>query len=63
MGARARPCCPTVSGSVNRPFRIEPEASAELEDAVVWYEGRRPGLGVEFLQAVDAMEEWLATLP
>lgn len=29
-------------------FRPEPEASAELEDAALWYERRRTGLGVEF---------------
>ena len=40
---------------MNRPFRTEPEASAELEDAALWYEGRRRGLGVEFLEAVDAI--------
>ena len=28
-------------------FRPEPEASAELEDAALWYEGQRPGLGLE----------------
>lgn len=48
---------------MNRPFRIEPEASAELEDAAVWYEGRRPGLGVEFLEAVDATLDHIARWP
>jgi toxin ParE1/3/4 len=38
---------------VKRAFRPEPQASAELEDAAVWYESRRPGLGTEFLEAVD----------
>jgi toxin ParE1/3/4 len=35
-------------------FRPEPEASAELEDAALWYEGQRPGLGLELVQAVDS---------
>ena len=48
---------------MNRLFRIEPEASAELEDAAVWYEGRRPGLGVEFLEAVDATLDHIARWP
>jgi toxin ParE1/3/4 len=43
-------------------FRPEPEASAELEDAAVWYETRRGGLGIEFIQAVDhaldQIERW-----
>ena len=38
-------------------FRPEPEASAELEDAALWYESQRAGLGLEFLRAVDATLE------
>lgn len=48
---------------MNRFFRTEPEASAELEDAAVWYKGRRPGLGVEFLEAVDATLDHIARWP
>ena len=43
-------------------FRPEPEASTELEDAALWYESQRAGLGLELVQAVDlALEqiEWL----
>jgi hypothetical protein len=29
---------------MNRIFRPEPEASAELEDAATWYNSQRPGL-------------------
>ena len=29
-------------------FRTEPEASAELDEAALWYEQRRSGLGIEF---------------
>jgi len=46
---------------MNRPFRNEPEASTELEEAALWYEGRRPGLGTEFLEAVDATLKRIAT--
>ena len=34
-------------------FRSEPEASAELDEAVRWYEDQRPGLGGDFLEAID----------
>ena len=44
-------------------FRSEPEASAELEDAALWYEGQRRGLGVEFVQAVDLALEHIAEWP
>jgi hypothetical protein len=38
-------------------FRPEPEASAELEHAALWYESQRAGLGHEFLQA-PSMPPW-----
>ena len=38
---------------MNLAFRQEREASAELEDAALWYENQRPHLGLEFVQAVD----------
>jgi plasmid stabilization system protein ParE len=44
-------------------FRPEPEASAELEDAALWYEGQRPGLGLELVQAVDRALEQIAGWP
>ena len=44
-------------------FRPEPEASAELEDAALWYEGQRPGLGLEFVQAVDLALEQIVGWP
>ncbi len=33
---------------------IAPEAESDIAEACVWYEGRRPGLGDEFLSSVDA---------
>lgn len=33
---------------------IAPEAERDLSDAYAWYEGRRGGLGEEFLSCVDA---------
>ena len=31
---------------------VRPEVNADLLEAEMWYERQRPGLGVEFLQAV-----------
>ncbi|WP_158563943.1 type II toxin-antitoxin system RelE/ParE family toxin [Jiangella anatolica] len=38
---------------MTRKVRIEPEAAAELEGAVHWYDRHRHGLGADFLAAVD----------
>jgi toxin ParE1/3/4 len=37
-------------------FRVvfRPEAVADLQAAVTWYEARRPGLGADFEAALDA---------
>ena len=52
---------------MSRRFRPEPEASAELEHAALWYENERLGLDVEFLDAVDAtlarIAEWPEAAP
>lgn len=32
---------------------ISPEADLDIEDAFTWYEQQRPGLGSEFIRAVD----------
>lgn len=48
---------------MNRRFRPEPEASAELEDAALWYEHKRAGLGLEFVEAVDAALDQIARWP
>lgn len=37
-----------------RPLVVEPEAAAELDEAVQWYEGRSAGLGLEFARMVRA---------
>ena len=48
---------------MTRTFRPESEASAELEDAALWYERQRPGLGLEFVQAVDLALDQIAEWP
>ena len=32
---------------------VRPAAAADIEEAFVWYEARRPGLGDEYLEAVS----------
>jgi plasmid stabilization system protein ParE len=36
---------------------IAPEAERDITEAYIWYEGRRSGLGEEFLTSVDACLE------
>lgn len=39
---------------MTRSLAIEPEAELDLKQAFAWYEQQRPGLGGEFLLAVEA---------
>jgi plasmid stabilization system protein ParE len=41
--------------SVSRQVVFRPEAEDEVLEVREWYEARRPGLGSEFAQAVDAI--------
>ena len=45
------------------PIVIRPAAAADIEEAFLWYERQRPGLGNEFLAAVQAMRESIAAHP
>jgi toxin ParE1/3/4 len=49
--------------AVSKPLRTEAEADRELEEAIRRYEGQRPGLGAEFLAAVDEVLERIQRLP
>ena len=42
---------------------IAPEAEQDLAEAYAWYEGRRIGLGEEFLNCVDACMEAIRRTP
>jgi hypothetical protein len=42
---------------------LAPEAEVDVTDAYIWYEGRRIGLGEEFLSAVDAALESIRRRP
>lgn len=48
---------------MTKPLHIEHEAALELEEAVLWYEQRRAGLGARFLDAIDATLENIAAFP
>ena len=39
---------------MTRPIDFLPEAELEIEGAYIWYERQRPGLGIQFLLALDA---------
>lgn len=43
--------------------RIDPEAEAETREAAGWYEQRHPGLGLEFLAAVDNAVQRIRNTP
>jgi plasmid stabilization system protein ParE len=42
---------------------FRPAAAADVEDAYLWYEGQRPGLGDEFLEAVESSIEFVQSHP
>lgn len=42
---------------------VRPAAAADIDEAFVWYEHQRPGLGEEFLTAVQATRESIAAHP
>jgi plasmid stabilization system protein ParE len=42
---------------------VRPAAAADIDDAFLWYEAQRPGLGREFLAAADALISTLAQHP
>ena len=42
---------------------LAPEAELDIAEAYAWYEGRRPGLGEEFLRRLDASLQGLRRTP
>jgi len=45
------------------PIVVRPAAAADIDEAFVWYERRRPGLGDEFLAAIQSSLEGIAAQP
>jgi plasmid stabilization system protein ParE len=48
---------------VSKAIRLENEASAELHDAVEWYEERQAGLGQRYLEAIESTFRQLLQYP
>jgi toxin ParE1/3/4 len=48
---------------VSLPLRLLPEAKSEFDDAADWYEGRKAGLGVEFIAEIRKTLTMIASLP
>lgn len=46
-----------------RSVRVRREADLDIIRAAIWYETQRPGLGAEFLEALDALFDSLAAMP
>jgi hypothetical protein len=44
-------------------INVQPQAQADAEEAAVWYEAQRPGLGMEFILELDAALERAAESP
>lgn len=42
---------------------VRPAAAADIDEAFLWYEGQRPGLGHEFLVAAHTLIEVVAQHP
>ena len=42
---------------------VRPAAAADIDDAFLWYQAQRPGLGHEFLAAADALIAAIAERP
>ena len=42
---------------------VRPGAQADIREAALWYESRRPGLGSEFTLRFDAIVERIAQNP
>ena len=42
---------------------VRPAAAADIDEAFLWYEGQRAGLGDEFLVAAQAMLDAIAEQP
>ena len=44
-------------------LEIRPRASADLEEAAMWYESRRSGLGFEFLDEAESLKSRIVENP
>ena len=45
------------------PILVRPAAAADIDEAFLWYERKRPGLGEEFLAALQAAIQGIGAQP
>ena len=45
------------------PLHFRPAAQAEFDTAAVWYDGQRPGLGIDFVTEVQQVLDTIAGQP
>jgi plasmid stabilization system protein ParE len=45
------------------PIVVRPAAAADTDEAFLWYERQRPGLGEEFLEALQSTRDSIAAHP
>ncbi|MDH3514348.1 MAG: type II toxin-antitoxin system RelE/ParE family toxin [Gammaproteobacteria bacterium] len=45
------------------PVEIRPAAAADIEEAALWYDSQRPGLGSEFLEELDYARQSIVEAP
>ncbi|WP_437602098.1 type II toxin-antitoxin system RelE/ParE family toxin [Sorangium sp. So ce590] len=48
---------------LTRPILVRVDAQTELDEAVDWYERRRPRLGLEFVSAIEGALDAIADAP
>ena len=48
---------------MTEPFIVRPEAEHDIAQAFDWYETKKPGLGIEFIMAVDDAFTAIQQLP
>jgi plasmid stabilization system protein ParE len=46
-----------------RALVTRPQAQLDVEEAVVWYESKEPGLGIRFLGELDSLMERIRAAP
>ena len=46
-----------------RKLIVRPHAQLDIEEAVLWYENQRPGLGIGLLEAVDYLVDRILRSP
>ena len=46
-----------------RQLVARPQAQLDVEDAAIWHEGKRPGLGLQFLADLDYVMKRIAAAP